>query len=93
MAESIDSLQIEINAKASKANDEIDRLINKIDKLTSSLGKTDKIKVKGITDIAKQFHELQAKSSKVSKNFNNLFNGLNKNFNKAATFTISKECR
>lgn len=78
MADPIDSLQIEINAKASKANDEIDRLINKIDKLTSSLGKTDKIKVKGVTDIAKQFHELQAKSSKVSKNFNNLFNGLNK---------------
>ena len=41
MAETIDSLQIEINAKASKANDAIDRIVGKIDRLTSSMNKLD----------------------------------------------------
>ena len=39
MAESIDELQIEINAKAAKANDAIDRLVGKLDILTTSLSK------------------------------------------------------
>ena len=41
MAETIDSLQIEVNAKATKANDAIDRLVGKLDRLTTSLGKLD----------------------------------------------------
>lgn len=41
MAESIDELQIEINAKASKANDAIDRLVGKIDRLTTSMSHLD----------------------------------------------------
>ena len=41
MAQSIDELQIEINAQAGKANDAIDRLINRIDKLTTSIGHLD----------------------------------------------------
>lgn len=41
MAESIDSLQIEINAQAVKANQSIDLLVNKIDKLTTSMNHLD----------------------------------------------------
>ena len=37
MAVVVDELQIEINAKATKANDAIDRLVGKLDRLTSSL--------------------------------------------------------
>ena len=41
MAESIDALQIEINAQATKANQAIDRLVGKIDKLTTSMSHLD----------------------------------------------------
>lgn len=41
MPTSIDSLQIEINAKAQSANTAIDRLVGKLDRLNSSLRKTD----------------------------------------------------
>lgn len=36
-ADVVDELQLEINAKASKANDAIDRLVGKLDRLTASL--------------------------------------------------------
>lgn len=39
MPTNIDTLQIEINAKASKANDAIDRLVGKLDRLSVSLGR------------------------------------------------------
>ena len=41
MATSIDELQIEINAQAVKANQAIDTLVRKIDKLTASVGTLD----------------------------------------------------
>lgn len=39
MATEIDSLQIEINSKATKANEAIDKLVGKLDRLTASLSK------------------------------------------------------
>lgn len=50
MPETIDSLQIEINAKATKANDAIDRLVSKLDRLTSSLGKIDGRNLSSLAD-------------------------------------------
>lgn len=41
MADTIDSLQIEIDAKATKANDAIDRLVGKLNRLTTSLSAVD----------------------------------------------------
>lgn len=41
MPTNIDELQIEINAKATKANEAIDRLVGKIDKLTASMSRLD----------------------------------------------------
>ena len=49
MPTSIDSLQIEINAKATSANDAIDRLVRKLDTLSISLGK---INGKNLTGLA-----------------------------------------
>lgn len=45
-----DSLQIEINAQASKANDAIDRLVGKLDRLTTSLTKVDGSKLTGLAN-------------------------------------------
>jgi hypothetical protein len=50
MAESIDSLQIEINAKASRANDAIDRLVGKIDRLTTSMNRLDGSKLASLAN-------------------------------------------
>lgn len=50
MAESIDELQIEINAKAAKANDAIDRLVVKLDRLTTSLGRVNGTNLNGLAN-------------------------------------------
>ena len=50
MAETIDSLQIEINAKATKANDAIDRLVGKLDRLTTSLSKINGTNLNGLAN-------------------------------------------
>ena len=50
MAETIDSLQIEINAKATKANDAIDRLVGKLDRLTTSLGRVNGTNLNGLAN-------------------------------------------
>lgn len=39
MGASIDQLQIDVNAQATRANDALDRLVNKLDRLQGSLGK------------------------------------------------------
>ena len=41
MADAVEELRIEIDAKASKANDAIDRLVGKLDRLTTSLNKVE----------------------------------------------------
>jgi len=48
MAESIDQLQIDIQAQAVKANDAIEKLIGKLDNLSTSLGKIDGSKLIGL---------------------------------------------
>lgn len=50
MADTIDSLQIEINAKATKANDAIDRLVGKLDRLTTSLSKINGTNLNGLAN-------------------------------------------
>lgn len=50
MPTSIDSLQIEINAKATSANDAIDRLVGKLDKLSISLGKINSSNLNGLAN-------------------------------------------
>lgn len=46
----IDELQIEINAKAVKANDAIDKLVSKLDVLSTSLGRIDGSKITGLAN-------------------------------------------
>ena len=50
MAESIDALQIEISAQATKANQAIDRLVGKIDKLTTSMSHLDGSKLSSLAN-------------------------------------------
>ena len=50
MADTIDSLQIEINAKAQNANDAIDRLVGKLDRLTTSLGRVNGTNLNGLAN-------------------------------------------
>lgn len=50
MPTSIDELQIEINAKAVKANDAIDRLVGKLNGLTTSLGKLNTSNLNGLAN-------------------------------------------
>lgn len=47
---SIDKLQIEINTKAVKANDAIDRLVLKLDRLTTSLGRMNTTNLNGLAN-------------------------------------------
>lgn len=46
----IDELQIEINAQATKANDAIDRLVLKLDRLTTSLGRINTTNLNGLAN-------------------------------------------
>ena len=41
MPDTVDELQIKINAEATKANNAIDRLVGKLDRLTTSLNKVE----------------------------------------------------
>ena len=50
MADVVDELQIEINAKATKANDSIDRLVGKLDRLTTSLGRVNGTNLNGLAN-------------------------------------------
>lgn len=50
MATDIDQLRIQINAEATKANDAIDRLVGKLDRLTTSLSMVDGSKLSGLAN-------------------------------------------
>ena len=50
MADVVDELQIEINAKATKANDAIDRLVGKLDRLTTSLSRVNGTNLNGLAN-------------------------------------------
>ena len=71
MAETIDSLQIEINAKATKANDAIDRLVGKLDRLTTSLSRVNGTNLNGLANLANQ-------GSRVGSASNSIVRGLNR---------------
>ena len=67
MADVVDELQIEINAKATKANDVIDRLVGKLDRLTTSLGR-----VNGTNNIVKGLDKTTTATKKASSGFKGL---------------------
>lgn len=50
MADTISELQIEINAKAQNANDAIDRLVGKLDRLTTSLSRVNGTNLNGLAN-------------------------------------------
>ena len=50
MPDTVSELQIEINAKAVKANDAIDRLVGKLDRLTTSLGQINGTNLNGLAN-------------------------------------------
>lgn len=50
MPDTIDSLQIKINAEATKANDAIDKLVVKLDRLTTSLSKINGTNLNGLAN-------------------------------------------
>ena len=70
MADVVDELQIEINAKATKANDVIDRLVVKIDRLTASLQSS---KVSGASNkVVTGLNKTSASADKAKKSFSGL---------------------
>lgn len=79
MAESIDSLQIDINASAVKANEAIDRLVGKLDRLTVSLGKIDGSKISGLANgVNRLSTAMQAMNNTKTTDFNRLSKNLTK---------------
>ena len=77
MPASIDELQIEINAKATKANDAIDRLVGKIDKLSTSMSKIDGKGLASLADGTKQLgNAMQALNNINAVNFANVTRSL-----------------
>lgn len=81
MAETIDSLQIEINAKAKTANDAIDALVGKLDMLSNSLGKLDGAK---ITNFAESVNWLASSLRNAAGIDGRTFTALQKNITKLA---------
>ena len=79
MPDTIDSLQIEINAKATKANDAIDRLVNKIDRLTISLGKVNGVNLSSLADgVQKLGNSMQVMKTVKTADFTRLATNLTK---------------
>ena len=79
MPDTIDSLQIEINAKAAKANDAIDRLVNKIDRLTISLGKVNGVNLSSLADgVQKLGNSMQVMKTVKTADFTRLATNLTK---------------
>lgn len=72
MAETIDSLQIEINAKAQTANDAIDALVDKLDMLSNSLGKLNNVRLDNF------FNSLKGFQGSKLPDFARLANGISK---------------
>ena len=77
MPTEIDSLEIRINAKAKSAEDKVDDLIAKLDKLSTSLGKINGVKLNGlnINGVSGKLNSVE----NVSRNVGNSLNGLGGN--------------
>lgn len=79
MPDVVDSLQIEINAKAEKANSAIDRLVTKLDRLTASVSKVDG---KNLTTLSKGLSELSGSMQAINTVKTTDFTRLAKNLEK-----------
>lgn len=79
MPTNIDTLQIEINAKASKANDAIDRLVGKLDRLSVSLGRMNTTNLNGLSSgVQKLGNAMQTMNSIRASDFTRLAKNLEK---------------
>lgn len=77
MATEIDSLQIEMNAKATKANDAIDRLVKKLDILSTSLGKINGSSLNGLSNgVQRLGNAMQSMNNIRTTDFTRLANNL-----------------
>lgn len=93
MADVIDELQIEINANANKANDAIDRLVGKLDRLTITLGKVDGTSLRSLANGVERLGSAMqimntiktADFTRLAKNLSNLGNINTQSLNSAAT--------
>lgn len=86
MPNTIDSLQIEINAKASKANDAIDRLVGKLDRLTTSLGKINGTNLNGLANGVQRLGTAMQTMNNIKTSD---FTRLAKNLEKLGTINVS----
>lgn len=71
----IDELTIQINAESDKANDSVDILIERIEKLTRSLGSLNGTKVKGIEHFKEQTKNVAKSMDEISKKYKDLGKG------------------
>lgn len=92
MATEIDSLQIEIGAKANKAGAEIDKLVNRMDKLIGSLGNLSSIKNPSskITELSNGLTRLSTVSSGMKNIKKSDFNRLAKSMKTLESIDGSK---
>ena len=67
MADTVDELQIKINAEATKANDAIDRLVGKLDRLTTSLSRVNGTNLNGLTNLTNQGLKVGSASNSIVK--------------------------
>lgn len=89
MADVVDELQIEINAKATKANDAIDRLVGKLDRLTTSLSRVNGTNLNGLANgVQRLGNAMQALNNINAVNFANVTRNL-KALNKIDTAGLS----
>lgn len=76
---SVDELQIELNAKATSANDAVDKLIVKLDKLSASLGRLNGSGINGVANgIDKLGRSMQTINAINSKSFTKLASNIEK---------------
>ena len=76
---SVDELQIELNAKATNANDAIDKLVLKLDKLSTSLGKINGSAIAGLANsVEKLGRSMQLMNTIRTSDFTSLANNIEK---------------
>lgn len=74
---SVDELQIELNAKAASANDAIDKLVVKLDKLSTSLGKINGSAINGLANSVDRLgRSMQVVNSIDTRSFTKLANNI-----------------
>lgn len=79
MADTIDELQIKVNAEASKANDAIDKLVGKLDRLTTSLGNIEGSHLTGLANgVQRLGNAMQVMNNIKTSDFTRLANNLQK---------------